>query len=135
LLGIGASATCNGYWLVSRALFRERSSVLLPHILFACIVALLLIARESIFFVETTWLLSDSSLQPIKSVLSETVVLFSSSMLVMSFGEGCRGFKKLAVKQRLSRVLFLSAFSISVGGVVLFAQVMPKDWIAQGGKD
>jgi hypothetical protein len=46
-----------------------------------------------------------------------------------------RGFKKLAVKQRLSRVLFLSAFSISVGGAVLFAQVMPKDWIAQGGKD
>lgn len=135
LLGLGACATCNGYWLVSRALFREKPSIELPHIIFASVVALLMISLQGISFIETTQLLGESSLKPLKSVLSETMTLFSSSMLVMSFWEGCKGFKQLPYEQRVTRTIFLSAFSISVGCVVLFSGAMPEDWIAQGGKE
>jgi len=134
IVGMGAFATCNGYWLVAREMFRGPSAIERPHLLFASVVGVLIILRQGINIVDAVWLL-ENVMQPVKTVMTEAITLFSSAMLVLSFWEGYQGYDQLSVRQQRLRKLYLSAFCVSVGAVLIFSGALPKEWLAKGARE
>lgn len=114
LIGMGACATCNCFWLVSRALFRDKDAIELRHIIAAGSVGVLLIAGQGL-----GWLLSIeqgnlASIQTSQDAIYELINLFSSCMLVLTAWEGCRGFSRVQGEQRQQRLLFLGSYCSAV---------------------
>jgi AraC-like DNA-binding protein len=114
LIGMGACATCNGYWLLSRSLFREKNAISLEHIGLAIVIALLIMANQGYLFVNSTQLITPNSSGLIPHILSELTVLLSSSVIMLSFWEGCRGYSKDNSKGKAQRLLFLVTFGFAV---------------------
>lgn len=114
ILGMGACVTCNGYWLLSRSLFREKNAILTRHICLAASIALLIMANQGYLFVNYTSLLSSSSNSFVKHILGELTVLLSSGVIMLSFWEGCRGYKKADKQDKAQRILFLITFGLAV---------------------
>ena len=114
LLGMGACATCNAYWLLSRSLFREKSPIQIHHLLFAAAISLLIVIKQGYLFASSTALLPALNEEFAQHILSELTVLLSSCILVLSFWEGCRGFTQVSKTQKIQRVLFLTTFGLAV---------------------
>lgn len=114
LIGMGACATCNGYWLLSRSLFREKNAILPPHIWIAVAIALLIIANQGYLFVNSAELLIPKHNGVIPLVLRELTVLLSSTVVMLSLWEGCRGFNTDNNKGKSQRLLFLTTFGLAV---------------------
>lgn len=114
LLAMGTCATCNGYWLLSRSLFRDKTPVQLHHLLFAIAIALLIVAKQGYLFASSTSLFSTFGDNITRHILGEMTVLLSSCVLVLSFWEGCRGFKEATKQDKAQRLLFLATFGLAV---------------------
>jgi AraC-like DNA-binding protein len=114
LIGMGACATCNGYWLLSRSLFRERNAILPQHIFTAIAIALLIMANQGYLFVNSAELITSTSNSVIPYIISELTVLLSSTVIMLSFWEGCRGYNTDNNKGKLQRLLFLATFGLAV---------------------
>ncbi len=121
LLGLGACATCNGYWLVARSLFRGDAGVSLRHLLLAGVVGLLLINDQGLQAMRAWGLLQTGAL-PAQLALDEVLGLLSSALLVLAFGEACRGWRSANRSDRLQRTAFL----ICYGGSVLLCTAGPQ---------
>lgn len=106
---IGGSATCNGFWLVSRALFRGEGGVRLPHVLLAAGVALLIaIHRGSAMH-------TGASLPASTVVIDALLTLTSTSLLALSFTEPLRGWSSQWMPaERRMRLWFLTLYGSSV---------------------
>ena len=85
-VAIGGSATCNGFWLVSRALFRGDGGVSRVHVLVAGGVALLIAAYRG------GTLGTHGAVSPWVAGVESLLTLASSSLLVLSFLEAVRGW-------------------------------------------
>jgi AraC-like DNA-binding protein len=109
LFGIGACFTCNGFWLVARALFREGQPFTGAHIGLVGVVAVLIILSQR--GVDT----------PLQQVLDEVLGLLSSTTLVLAFWEGLRGWSDFRGMERWVRGVFL----VTYGGCVGMALLMP----------
>ena len=114
LIGMTACITCNGYWLLSRSLFRSKNSITLPHILIAIVIALLIMAQQGYLFVNYELIGSSDTQSFVQYALSELTVLLSSCVLVLSFWEGCRGYKADTTIGKAQRFLFLTTFGLAV---------------------
>lgn len=114
LIGMAACATCNGYWLLSRSIFRGKQSIALHHILVAAVIALLIMLNQGLQFVSSSDMVSLSSVSLLPHALSELTVLLSSCIIVLSFWEGCRGFTTANKVEKMQRGLFLATFAIAV---------------------
>ncbi|MEW6991457.1 helix-turn-helix domain-containing protein [Colwelliaceae bacterium 6441] len=114
LIGMGACATCNGYWLLSRSLFRDKNAILPSHICLALAIALLIIVNQGYLFANSTELITSSNSNLIPYIIRELTILLSSSILVLSFWEGCRGYKKDNNKGKAQRILFLTTFGLAI---------------------
>ncbi len=114
LLAIGTCATCNSYWLLSRSLFRDKSPIQLHHLLFAAAIALLIVVKQGYLFASSLSLFSALAGNFVQYALAELTVLLSSCVLVLSFWEGCRGFKTASKTGKAQRVLFLTTFGLAV---------------------
>lgn len=114
LLGMGACATCNAYWLLSRSLFRAKSPIQVHHLLFAAAISLLIVIKQGYLFASSTALLPALNGELTQHILSELTVLLSSCVLVLSFWEGCRGFTLVSKIGKAQRVLFLTTFGLAV---------------------
>jgi len=135
IVGMGACATCNGFWLVARALFRETNPISGKHILAAGGLGLLLIAGQGLGLAQSMALGEIAALQQGRVALYEIINLFSSCMLVLGAWEGCRGLSKAQGQQLWQRLLFLSSYC----SAVLVCTVLVKfagspDAIAELGK-
>lgn len=119
LIALGTCATCNGYWLVSRALFRRDKAISIYHVLFACSVAILVVSSESLSFAEARFQLSLQSFDTAHSAMDSLLNLLSSSMLVLTVWEGCNGFKKANTRERAQRLVFLGSFGGALMGCML----------------
>ncbi len=119
LIGMGACATCNAYWLVSRALFRDGKAFTGIHLLLAAVVSLLLIGRESLYFAEAHGWIGAATLSSLNGGLVEFLTLFGSAVLVLIIREGVVGWHALERKQRVDRVLFLA----SIGSCILICTI------------
>lgn len=106
---IGGSATCNGFWLVSRALFRGDGGVRLPHVLLAIGVALLIaIHRGSAMH-------AGASPPPLSVILDALLTLTSTSLLALSFVEPLRGWPSRSMPaERRMRLWFVALYGSSV---------------------
>jgi AraC-like DNA-binding protein len=111
---VGGSATCNAYWLVSRALFRGEGAVRWPHAAVALGVAFLIVvwriaARDGA-------VAEGSAL----AAFGELLDFAGSAMLVLAFTEGLRGWTaSLSRSERCLRAGFLLTF----GGCVLVGTI------------
>lgn len=114
LIGMGACATCNGYWLLSRSLFRKKQAILLPHIMIALAIALLIMANQGYLFINGITTVSTATTSIVPYVISEFTVLLSSAVIMLSFWEGCRGFTTDSKKGKSQRLLFLTTFGMAV---------------------
>lgn len=114
LIGMAACATCNGYWLLSRSLFREKNAISHHHIGVAIAIALLIVLNQGYLFANTTEFITSTTNSLIPYILRELTVLISSSIIVLSFWEGCRGYSKDTKKGKTQRLLFLTTFGMAV---------------------
>lgn len=113
-VAIGGAATCNAYWLVSRALFRGDGAVGWPHAVVALGVAVLIV----VWRVATRDApVADGSAVAAVGALLE---LAGSAMLVLAAAEALRGWSvSLPAGERRLRLGFLLVF----GGCVLAGTV------------
>lgn len=116
LLGLGACFTCNGFWLVSRALFRPGRPFGTPHLVYVGVVAGLIVTFQQ-----------RAALPPaLAGATGELLNLLSSGALVMAFWEGLRGWRQQRGMERTVRTVFMATFGGCVGlNVVLAALVDP----------
>lgn len=114
LIGMGACATCNCYWLLSRSIFRSKNSISIEHVLFAGAIAILQMLQQGYLFVTTNNLISTNVNSVSQHLLGEFTILLSSCVLVLSFWEGCRGFNNVNKKDKAQRILFLATFGSAV---------------------
>ncbi|TMP24635.1 AraC family transcriptional regulator [Pseudoalteromonas rubra] len=115
LIGMGACATCNCYWLLARSMFRKHQPIRLVHIALAVVIALLVVIQQGYLFANAQWLFVDSRFAVLTGVLSELTTLLSSCVLVLTFWEGCRGFNDSTKTEKAQRMLFLATFGLAVG--------------------
>ena len=106
---IGGCVTCNGFWLVSRALFRGEGGVGRVHLLSAGGMAALIVAyRAAVLGTGTSpsaWV----------SGLGALLTLGSSALLVLSFLEALRGWSpRLPSSERRLRLVFVLVFGATV---------------------
>lgn len=113
LLAMGACATCNGYWLLSRSMFRTKNAIQMPHILLASAIGLLVVLNKGYLFVDSIQATSINA-GYLQHSLRELTTLLSSCILVLSFWEGLRGFKTDNKTGKAQRILFLSTFGFAV---------------------
>ena len=112
LFGVGACLTCNGFWLVSRALFRAGRPFGAPHLAYAGLVAALIVLVQQ-----------RAVLPPALAVSAgEFLNLLSSAVLVMAFWEGLRGWHRHHGVERALRAVFLATY----GGCVAVCFVAPS---------
>lgn len=109
LFGLGACLTCNGFWLVARALFRDGRPFGAPHLAYVGLVAALILLGQR-----------DADL-PLTRASNELLALLSSAILVLAFWEGLRGWAVYRGVERAMRAVFLTTY----GGCVGMTMVLP----------
>jgi AraC-like DNA-binding protein len=114
LIGLGAIATCNSYWLLSRSLFRIKKPIASHHLALAIAISLLIFTKQGYLFVSSSGFIAANIDSTTSQVLSELTVLLSSCILVLSFWEGCRGYKRATKQDKWQRLLFLTTFGFAL---------------------
>ncbi len=117
-VAIGGSATCNGFWLVSRALFRGEHGVRLRHITLASGVALL------IAFHRGTTMQENASPSMLVVAIDAMLTLTSTSLLALSFLEPLRGWSmKWTPAERRLRLSFMAIYGSCVLSTTLLGEL------------
>jgi AraC-like DNA-binding protein len=124
VLALGGCATCNAYWLVSRALFRGESGVGAAEIAAAVGVAALIVAYRMLDAIGADGLALEG--------LGRLLTLASSTVLVLAFVEALRGFRAADAGERRLRIGFMTVY----GGCVLLGSLsgavaaLQPEWLA-----
>ncbi|MDZ7868582.1 MAG: helix-turn-helix transcriptional regulator [Rheinheimera sp.] len=129
LIGLGACLTCNGYWLVARALFRPGVAVDRRHISVAAVVAVLVIGHQLLQLLQSQWQPTAAVWAPANTATAELLTLLSSTMLMLTLWEGCRGLTQLSGAERAQRLLFLVSFT----SALLLCLILAKTWPTAAG--
>ena len=117
-VAIGGSATCNGFWLVSRALFRGEQGVHLRHLLLAVGVALLIAIHRG------TAMQANASPSMLVVAIDAMLTLTSTSLLALSFLEPLRGWSmKWTPSERRLRLSFMVVYGSSVLSTTLLGEL------------
>ena len=114
LVGLGACATCNCYWLFVRSYFRGNNAISVQHIALAIGIAVLVMMSKGYLFITEQWYIESNSLSFAKYTLTEITVLLSSAIIVLSIWEAFRGFKQATKTQQKQRVFYLFAIILAV---------------------
>ncbi len=127
LVAIGGSVTCNGFWLLSRSLFRGEGGVGKVHVLVAGTVAGLIAAYRG----SASGMGGEAS--PLVFGLDGLLTLASSTLLALTFLEALRGgWSSLPRTERRLRLAFMLLFASSVLTTMLFGAMAPAlPWLAE----
>lgn len=129
LLGMGVCMTCNGYWLLSRAIFRKQDAIHWQHVLVAGTIALLIMASQGLSLLQQLWPADQPFYASSRIIFNELLNLLSSAVLMLTAWEACRGYTQTQGAERWQRRLFLATF----GSAVVVCAVIAKIWLpAQG---
>lgn len=118
-LTIGGCATCNGYWLFARALFRGDDGVRWPQVAIAVgIASLILLNRATAAPAGSPW----------HTAVGELLTLASSTVLVLAFVEAVRGWAdhRDAAERRL-RIVFMAVYGACVLSATLIGALATTD--------
>lgn len=123
---LGGCITCNGFWLVSRALFRGEGGVRREHLLIAGSMAALIVAYRCASLgaggAPSAWV----------SGLAALLTLGSSALLVASFVEALRGWSQRWPRaERRLRLTFLLAFGMTVLSTTLVGALAEQGLVAR----
>lgn len=129
LVGMGICMTCNGYWLLSRAMFRKQDAINWQHVLVAGSIALLIVASQGLSLLQQLWPAGQPLFTSSRVIVNELLNLFSSTILMLTAWEACRGYAQTQGAERRHRQLFLATF---VAAVTLCA-VIAKIWLPAKG--
>lgn len=129
LLAMGICMTCNGYWLIARALFRPKQAIFWRHALIAAAMALLMMCSQGLLLLQQFWPESEPLISATRIALYELLNLSSSAILMLTLWEGCRGYSQSRGTERRQRLLFL----ITVGGAITLCAVIAKVWLPAEG--
>ncbi len=129
LLGMGVCMTCNGYWLLSRALFRKSDAISWQHILVAGTIALLIMASQGLSLLQQLWPAGQPLFTSSRIIFNELLNLLSSAVLMLTAWEACRGYTQTQGFERWQRRLFLATF----GSAVVVCAVIAKIWLPAKG--
>jgi AraC-like DNA-binding protein len=110
-LAVGGCATCNAYWLVSRALFRGDGGVGPAEIAAAAGVAVLIVAYRALKAAGVDGVALNG--------LGQLLTLASSTVLVLAFAEAWRGYRDADRRERALR----RGFIVVYGSCVLLGTV------------
>ncbi|ALS98083.1 helix-turn-helix transcriptional regulator [Lacimicrobium alkaliphilum] len=129
LIAMGGFATCNGYWLVARALHQGSDGLALRHYLVAGSVGVMIILSHGFSWSQQVMPDALGALQGARSAVSEMLNLISSTLLVLSAWEGCRGLRRARGQQLQQQLLFLASFcgAVLTCTVVLKLTVTPQN--------
>jgi len=112
LFGVGACATCNGMWLVSKSLFSGENSITKKHIVFAVLIALLIIINNGIQMTYELMSIEPKTSSWMINTLGEIINLFSSTVLVLTCWEALNGINKQSKQEFWLRLLFITSFTV-----------------------
>jgi AraC-like DNA-binding protein len=92
VIALGAFATCNVFWLLTRCLFRKGKALSTAHYILAGIIALLILLSRTIdIFLTLQWIQHETVIW-IKRSLTELLRLLSPSVLLLAFWEIIRSY-------------------------------------------
>ena len=131
LIGIGACATCNCFWLLSRALFREKNAIAMRHLLFAGGLGLLMAARQGYFFFSEQFMMEGAEFTFVNNIAVDLIIMLSSCLLVLSFWEAYRGLNNASGRDKISRIWFLATYTGAVASVKIVESYAPNDVVMQ----
>ncbi len=114
LIGLGACATCNAMWLISKAMFSGEDSISKRHILFALLIAVLVIIKNSIHMAYGLSALSNHTYLLLGSALGEITNLLSSTVLALTCWEALNGILKQSKQAFWQRIIFVTSFCFGV---------------------
>lgn len=106
LVGLGACATCNGFWLVSCALFRRDNPFTAWRLGLAGTVALLVVACQLLRFTAANQLIDPTVMAVTIGGFSEALGLVGSAVLVLTIREGIVGWADANRTERRMRLAF-----------------------------
>ncbi|WP_019601018.1 helix-turn-helix domain-containing protein [Teredinibacter turnerae] len=114
LLNMAACMTCNGYWLVARALFRGPGGVRIPHVLLAVSAALCMMGLEFLQFFQADAAENAFWLAPSMAAMGSWLNLLSPCFLLLALWEGCRNYQQQTTQGQMQRTLFVSCFALAL---------------------
>jgi len=119
ILIIASCASCSVFWLVTRSLFRHNPPIQLAQIAIVAGVFFPAIFDQFALAVGLGSVIGETSLAIWMERLDDMQVLFSSTALVLAFGEGLNGWSGISDTERRIRYVFLANFAVGVGVCVL----------------
>ena len=105
-LAVGSCATCNAYWLVSRALFRGEGGVGPAEVAAAAGIAVLIVACRALQAAGMDGV--------VLNALGALLTLASSAVLVLALVEPLRGYREADARERLLRRSFIAVYGSCV---------------------
>ncbi|WP_417486892.1 helix-turn-helix domain-containing protein [Maricaulis sp.] len=120
LLVIAGCASCSCLWLVARGLFRTDVGLGWPQALVVSGIFLPAILVQFLNAVSAAQIFGAAGLEAITAAAYGFQAMLSSTVLVLAFWEGLRGWSQSApVAERRLRVAYLGSFGIGVGICVM----------------
>ena len=127
-VALGTFATCNVFWLLTRALFRKGNNVLnASHYLLAGSIALLILFSRSIDLLVTLEWIEQSALIWLKRSLVEILQLLSSGILLLSFWEIIRSYASSSKGLRRQKLILAGSMLIAVLSTRVIAPAIPVE--------
>lgn len=115
LVGMGACATCNVFWLVSRALFHPAPAIQARHVLFAAAVAAPIVLDQLLRLISARDLIGEPLYVIASGSLAGWLQLLSSAVLLLAFWECARSWRAdLPAAERRLRLRFLLTYATCV---------------------
>ncbi len=125
LLAMAGCFTCNGYWLISRCLFRKQDAVAWRHVHIAAVAGLAMISLEGVRFYGELSQRETFALEQLSFLCRELLNLLSPCFLLLALWEGWRCFpEKHQRAERAQRYIFIGVFGSAIASCV----VLPK-WL------
>jgi AraC-like DNA-binding protein len=120
VLLIASCGTCSVFWLVARSLFRSRAPVGPAQILIVAGIFAPAVIDQALMAAQAPAWMPPAELTGITDALYGFQGLLSSTVLVLAFWEGVRGWSSaLPVNERRMRILYLATFGLCVSTCVM----------------
>ncbi|WND01805.1 AraC family transcriptional regulator [Temperatibacter marinus] len=126
IIGMGASAICNGYWLLSRVFFRRRNPIEKQHIIVAVAIALLVVMNQGFHLMKGLGYIDPDYDGFLIYIVVELTILLSSCILVLTVWEGCRGFAQDTNEGKAQRIFFILTFGVALVGNKIARGLLPE---------
>ncbi len=127
-VALGTFATCNVFWLLTRALFRKGNNALnASHYLLAGSIALLILFSRSIDLMVSLGWIEQSTLIWLKRSLVEMLRLLSSGILLLSFWEIIRSYGSSNKSLRRQKVILAGSMLVAVLSTRVIAPAIPVE--------